>query len=269
MINVTALRLLVLSDPHIVTTPVAEMKGIDPLARLNLALDTALCDGEPPDLMVITGDLIMDGKAESYSLLWQTLKARGIPVCLLPGNHDKPDLLKKNLPDSTFQYLGSVRLPGWILIFLDSLLPGSHEGFIGPEEMARAEAVMRESPDTPAMLFAHVGPVDFCPHTDCNLQNRKAFLNWILAHPQIRGMVWGHGHCAGDKYIGGCRMMMTPSTSVILSHPQKDVAWEGKDFMAVHKLDPKRIGYRWIGLMPGGEIGTQVRWLTGPEKEGR
>ena len=99
----TGKTIMLVSDIHVMAPELLESKGeaytkylsIDPklleysVEVLNNVVDEAL--KQKPDLVIIPGDLTKDGELVSHQLVANTLKqlrTAGIPVVVVPGNHD-------------------------------------------------------------------------------------------------------------------------------------------------------------------------------------
>ena len=128
-------RIMVISDPHVI--PQTE---IDKQANFDTYMDTqrkmlqlsepiwhALLDTAlkyKPDLVLIPGDLTKDGEEASHDTVSagiHRLEAAGIPVLVIPGNHDIPGENWETLYSGTFQ--DAVKDPG-SHSFAKEALPG-------------------------------------------------------------------------------------------------------------------------------------------------
>ena len=119
-----AVRLLQLSDPHLLADPQGWLHGCQPNALLAAALKQALPPGAAPfDLLLISGDLCQDESWGGYVRLGQLLSARDWPVALLPGNHDHPSLLRAALGRQAVIAPAAIDLGDWRLLLLDTHLP--------------------------------------------------------------------------------------------------------------------------------------------------
>ncbi len=88
-----------------------------------------------PDLVVLTGDLVDEGRPEEYEMLRKILAALPIPYLVIPGNHDDRDNLRNAFADHAYlprqgplHYCVDdhpVRIIG-----LDSTVSGAHHGHI-------------------------------------------------------------------------------------------------------------------------------------------
>src|SRR5262249_9138046 len=82
------LRIMHITDTHIIAEPGAEVYGVDSFAALESLLAVMQRDPWTPHLLIATGDLSEDGSAVSYQRLRSLLTSVGLPVYCIPGNHD-------------------------------------------------------------------------------------------------------------------------------------------------------------------------------------
>ena len=113
-------RLVQITDCHLVADPVALLRGVDTGATLAAVIERVRAEAPPPDLVLATGDLSQDGSVESYRRLKVLFARLDAPVHCLPGNHDDPATLSAVLPgDGVHVGRGIVR-GNWQIVFLDS-----------------------------------------------------------------------------------------------------------------------------------------------------
>ena len=153
-----------------------------------------------PDVVIITGDLTDCGLAAEYKLLAGLLRRYlPMPVHVIPGNHDRRDVLLANLPGvqchrGIIQYaveLGPVRL-----VMLDSVVPGAGHGSMDGGRLEWLDHTLSQAPDRPTMIGMHHPPF-LCgiTHLDSiNLRDYEAFTALIARHPQVERIVCGHHH---------------------------------------------------------------------------
>lgn len=51
-----------------------------------------------PDLVLISGDLVDEGRPDEYEMLVELLRPLAIPFVVLPGNHDDSDGFRRAFP---------------------------------------------------------------------------------------------------------------------------------------------------------------------------
>ena len=194
------MRLLQLSDPHLLADPRGHYRERNPLALLELALSEAGC--EPHDLLLISGDLCQDETWQGYVRLRELLQRRealGIPpapVALLPGNHDHPALLRSALGRQALIAPAVVALKGCRLVLLDSHRAGCTGGWIGPRQLAWLSEQLGVDPQSPSLVAVHHPPV---PIGDAGmdaigLHDGPALLEVLQAVPALQAVIFGHVH---------------------------------------------------------------------------
>jgi Icc protein len=214
-----AIRLLQLSDPHLLADPRGHCRGLPPLACLQGALERSIAAiGGPPDLLLISGDLCHDESWGGYVRLREALAGlmSRVPVALLPGNHDHPLLLKSVLGRAAFQAPAWLEVGSWGIALLDSHLPGRAEGLLDADRLSWLEARLRHH-QGPVLLALHHHPVDIGdPLFDAiALRDSRPLHNLVARNDAIRVIVFGHihQHWSGRLALGsGPALLGCPST---------------------------------------------------------
>nr|MCU0235318.1 metallophosphoesterase [Thermoanaerobaculales bacterium] len=199
------IRLLQLTDTHLMADPAASLRGVRTQPSLEACLALARRRHLPADLIAVTGDLVQDEPA-AYGSLELLLDDLGAPVLLVPGNHDVPDELVRRLSHPPFQ-VGGVWLVGrWAIVMLDTWFAGSNdgEGQLGADELARLDATLQAHREQHALVCLHHPPVSMeAPGLDAlGLLDAEPFLAILDRHPQVRGVAWGHAHQSLDLFRG-------------------------------------------------------------------
>jgi len=213
---VPPLRLLQLSDPHLLADPTGHLRGRRPATLLQHGLQQALAQlravGAFPDQLLISGDLCQDESWGGYRRLGEILRSelpesRPAPTpdgmaapILLAGNHDHPQLLRAALGRQARIAPGLWPLepaPGWSLLALDSHCAGREGGRLDPAQWAWLEEVLSTPPEGEPLLVAlHHPPLAIGdPGFDAiGLGEGERLLALLAASPRVRGLVFGHVH---------------------------------------------------------------------------
>ena len=258
--NIEPLRVLQLSDMHILAEAKATLYGVDSFAAFKSLLTIMQSDSWKPHVAIATGDLSQDGSAESYRRLRRLLTPLEFPVYCVPGNHDDVPTMDAHLKGGSIFVERFVRLESWHIVFLNSQVPGEEHGALSDNELAALEETLRLAPSCPTLVALHHGPLSPCPMPQCQLQNADALLAILSRQSQVSGVISGHIHCEVDKHHRGVRMMVTPSTFLHADHPSGTEVREWSKLEEPHAFDPGRRGVRRLELYPDGQIDTRVIW---------
>ncbi|GAB6048861.1 3',5'-cyclic-AMP phosphodiesterase [Methyloparacoccus murrellii] len=246
------IRLLQLTDFHLRKAPGDTLLGVDTERSFRETLAAALADGTPPDLALLTGDLVQDACPETYMRLASLLADLPCQAWCLPGNHDDPALLARHLAGGRLHVQPQILLPDWQIICLDSTVPGSPKGRLSAAQLATLASLLEQQPERHALIALHHHPVPSGSAwmDTMQLENTGAFFEQLSRHPQVRGIVFGHIHQVLDEELNGIRLLGSPSTCFQFGPRQADFG-----------LDAVPPGYRWIELREDGTLATVVRRL--------
>lgn len=227
--DATPYLLVQLSDLHI-TRPGTLISGrIDTAAALRHAVERVLAIRPRPVAVLATGDLVDAGHPAEYARLRELLQPlldAGLPLALLPGNHDERRALQAAFAGTTGVHLGdadapaiqyALDLPGPLrLVVLDSLQSGRPEGGLDEARLAQAEALLSARPDLPTLVALHHPPHASglaVMDTMALQQGLAAFEALIAAHPQVQLVACGHLHRMTLGRIAHAPAVTAPSTA--------------------------------------------------------
>jgi 3',5'-cyclic AMP phosphodiesterase CpdA len=227
--DATPYLLVQLSDPHI-TRPGRLLSGrIDTAAALRHAVARVLKLVPRPVAVLLSGDLVDQGHPAEYAHLQELLAPlveAGLPLALLPGNHDERGALQAAFAGQPGVHCGApgaaavqyaLDLPGPLrLVVLDSLVPGRPEGGFDDAKLAQAQALLAERPSMPTLVALHHPPhmTGLAGMDTMALQQGLAgFEALIAAHPQVQRVVCGHLHRMTLGRIAHTAVISAPSTA--------------------------------------------------------
>ena len=156
------IKLIWLTDLHLVEGGRDWPQGIDPLARLRACLEEVRALHADAARIVVSGDLIQLRHPAAYSLLRAELEQMPMPARLLVGNHDDRDAVLHAFPelhhvDGFVQ--GADDLAGARLLYLDTLAAdGKHHGELCPVRMRWIEGQISAADARPLLIFQHHPP---------------------------------------------------------------------------------------------------------------
>src|SRR5438132_728794 len=118
-----------------------------------------------PDAVIASGDLTDHGRAEEYDTLREILSALIPPVFVIPGNHDRREVLLKAFagegymppPDAPFVNYAIDRFP-LRLVGVDTTVPGQNHGMMSEERLRWLDDKLGARPDSPTLIFMHHPP---------------------------------------------------------------------------------------------------------------
>jgi 3',5'-cyclic-AMP phosphodiesterase len=255
------MRLLQLSDPHLLADPAASYRGRRPFPLLAEALRQGAALDPPPHLLLISGDLCQDESWAGYVHLRQLLETWPTPVALLSGNHDHPQLLRAALGRRAVLAPALLDLGGCRLALLDSHQAGRDGGALGQRQLQWLAAALQrgaEGPPRPLLVTVHHPPVPIGdPGMDAiALDDGDALLALLRPIPSLLGLLFGHVHQHWRGELPGrpgLPLLGCPSTLCGFGPVQPCPLGRADD-----------PGGRWLELGAGGLRERLLRW-TAPD----
>lgn len=209
------------SDLHVVAGA-CNGEGIDTAGGLERCVRHLRALDRPPDLLVASGDLVDHGEPGEYARLRGMLATVGVPLRLMPGNHDRRAPLRQVFADHDYlggsgrmHYHHDVR--GLRVIALDSLIEGRDGGDLDDEQLRWLDGLLAAQPALPVLIFMHHPPAA----TGFSRMDRIAVaaesaerLGAIVArHRQVKAVLCGHVHRGVQRLWQGALLSVCPSTA--------------------------------------------------------
>jgi 3',5'-cyclic AMP phosphodiesterase CpdA len=209
------------SDLH-VTAGERTGEGIDTADGVGRCIRHLLALDRPPDLLVASGDLVDRGEAREYARLRDMLEPVGVPLCLMPGNHDRRAPLREVFADH--RYLGAGGrmhyhrdLRGLRVIALDSVIEGRDGGDLGEEQLRWLDGLLADAQALPVLIFLHHPPAatGFSRMDRIALapQCATALAAIVARHRQVRAVLTGHVHRGVQRLWQGTLLSVCPSAA--------------------------------------------------------
>jgi len=256
------MRVVQITDLHLLPDNGSRLYGVDTMASLELVLEKIMELPEPAEAIIATGDLAEDGSEESYARLRQRLARLGVPVYVLPGNHDDPAAMRATLVGDGVYFQRAAQFGDWTILFVNSKVTGEDHGFVGTEELCMLENQIAGAGDASIVVALHHTPVPRCPSSGCQLGNATEFLELLRGHRAVKATIAGHTHTTVEAVCDGLVLYTTPSTFAQMSHAELDDHVDHEDFLASHSLDVSTQGFRVLDLMPDGRFTSKVHTTT-------
>jgi len=201
-------RLLQISDPHLFGPAEAALRGVVTRRSLESVLRHARAHHWNAAAILLTGDLVNDDP-EGYAVVRELLGDLGKPVWCLPGNHDDPAIMRRELDLPPFVVGGHHDLGAWRVVMLDSCVPGKSHGQLSAAELARLENALATAGERQVLIGLHHHPLPMGSRwiDKVALRNPEDFYAITDRYAQVRVVVWGHVHdlCAVPAPLGALR----------------------------------------------------------------
>lgn len=211
-----------LTDLHVVAPGRLAYGVVDTGDCLAAAVRRVLTLDPRPDLLVLTGDLTYDGAPAEYSHLRDLLQPLPMPWRVIPGNHDRREVLRATLPTTCCPAGAVVDRLCWCedhgplrIIALDSLIEGESHGALDAAQLAWLDARLVEAPHRPTLVLVHHPPLPSgIAHMDRIGLHDPAPLGVVLArHRQVERLLCGHVHRTILWRWAGTLVSVAPSTA--------------------------------------------------------
>ncbi|MHA7772636.1 phosphodiesterase [Roseibium sp. M-1] len=173
-----------------------------------------------PDALVVTGDLTDGSDPREYAVARSLFSRVGMPVYLIPGNHDSTDGMRRAMadypgisdnPDGKICYaadIGDVRL-----IALDTHLPNDPRGRLGTAQLEWLDARLEESAKPTLIALHHPPALSGIGHMDAiGLSDADALAEVVSSHRHVERFLCGHLHRPIIAGFAGKIMTLAPST---------------------------------------------------------
>lgn len=247
-------RLLHLSDLHVVATGTRASGVLDTNALLRAAIDTLserLTSIGPIDAVLVTGDISDDGSADSYAVAKAQLARLGLPVFVIPGNHDRRAAFREAFADTVpmpddgpLDWV--VEVLGTRIVGLDTLVEGQGGGQLRAQSLNHLAEALDQSEGRPVVVALHHPPlrtgIRFMDAI--GLEDVKALEGILRRHDGPLRVLAGHVHGVYHGMLGGHPVVTAPSTCSAFALDQREEAPVG--FM----LGP--LGFAVLDTAPGG-----------------
>lgn len=249
------IRLVQISDTHLEPEEGGTLLGMDTDRSLRYVLDLVQRDNARIDLMLATGDISTHGTPQAYQRFANYMQSFDAPVVWLPGNHDDNAVMAEHC-GSEEAMAGHIVIGDWLIIMLDSTIPRQVGGRVEQAELDRMASLAAQYADKHVLVACHHPPLMIdCEWIDPQrISNGEAFLDAVVALPNVKLLICGHIHQHWETSYRGLPIMSTPSTCIQFKPLQEDFI-----------LDELSPGYRWFDLCADGTFRTGISRVEGVE----
>src|ERR1700746_1372565 len=154
----SVLRLVQFTDPHLYGSENESLRGVPTLPALTAALAHARARAWPPRALLGAGDIVQDDPG-GYTHFRRVFAELGLPVLCLPGNHDEPEAMRRELAREPFVLANFFDLGRWRIVLLDSCIPGAASGALSAPSLAALEQALATAGTRHCLVCLHHHPV--------------------------------------------------------------------------------------------------------------
>ena len=171
-----------------------------------------------PDMVLVTGDLVEHPGPTTYSHFRDLIAPLKMPVYLMPGNHDDPEIMWSFFRDTPmfpakpphFQY--AIEHNPFRILMLNSHYDNSELPYYGERRLAWLDEALSAS-DLPTLIAIHHPPmktgIEFIDMVGAQWYTDLAEV--LQRHPQVLKIICGHGHIDLQGRLGNIPVQMVGS----------------------------------------------------------
>jgi hypothetical protein len=189
---------------------------VEAVSNLEWAIKEINAVSPQPACILVTGDLIMEGRAEELAVYAKTVKgaSSSVPLYALPASHDLPD--EEHTQDWE-RLIGPLRqrvdAGGLSLVLWDEFDRGNYKDWkamMSPAKRAWLEQAFRESHGRPVVVAQHAPPLPINRnyHDVWRDSNADELLDFLRQH-KVLSVITGHWHRNGEWTARGVRIINT------------------------------------------------------------
>jgi Icc protein len=211
------MKIIQLTDCHLFSDPNEILRGENCCETLTKVLKEVRSQIAPDDILAFTGDLADSAEPAAYAHFKKLVSDIPNLKLILPGNHDDPQVLLRELGDIPHNRCGAGILEhaDCVIVTLDSTIAGEIHGALGDSQLHlinEAVAVARAS-HKPVLILVHHQTLPVDGYMDrYSIRNADALLKTLDDCPEVRAVVCGHIHQEFDEMRGHVRFIGSPST---------------------------------------------------------
>lgn len=217
------MRIVQISDSHI------SLDHPERTRDLEACVDYINASPLQPDVVVHTGDVAHNGRADEYATARTILERLAAPYFVLAGNRDKRRELIEAFCDDAHLRVGmdfvqyAVDRFATRLIVVDTLSEESNKGRLCGERLADLSRMLAADTTRPAAVFLHHPPFDVTVAPDPFQFEQRAEAEAVVAelarHRHVIGLYCGHIHRGFETHVGELPASVVSSVAV-------DVRWD-------------------------------------------
>ena len=183
------------------------------VVKVQRAVSAVAAMETPPDAVLVSGDVADVPEPEVYARARELLEAAGLPLLVIPGNHDDRDLLV-----AAFGPLPAAATAGELrVVTADTSRPGRADGRLEEADLEQLDAELARDTHTPTVLAMHHPPVltglRALDAIGLPAGDRAALHRLLDRHPQVHTVACGHVHRTMTTALGRAAVLICPGVS--------------------------------------------------------
>ncbi len=194
------MQILQITDPHLYGSATGRLRGVETDPSLHAVLDDAFA--RLPDYSRGAGHRRFGAGRQAPAICAFAASSATLtkPVLCVPGNHDEPEAMRKELNGAPFQICGTHEIGDWHFIMLDSYDPGPCRRPPDARVNSRVSTPRWRAPRNMPWCACIITPSPWAAAgwTPSALPTPASFWRIIDAHAHVRAVVWGHVHQVYD-----------------------------------------------------------------------
>ena len=212
------MKIIHLTDPHIIGAVRANLFGLNPTDRLKKAIKSINRDHSDAKFIAITGDLADNATRKAYKNYKHIIGSSKIPVYSILGNHDNRGFFKEvftEFKNNDFIQF-DIAIKDCAFIFLDTLDSGNMNGLLCSKRYEWLKDKLKKYKKHNVYIFMHHHPVECGLYefdTTARFKNKSKFWKILGKYKNIRHISFGHLHRIMTATRDGVSMHCTRSTA--------------------------------------------------------
>jgi predicted phosphodiesterase len=222
-VPVDAARIALLSDSHIDAKEETIKNGVQMAANLKQVVADVLAARPRPVVAVVCGDLaVTKGLAGDYAMLvklLEPLRAAGIPLALMLGNHDDRAVFWEAVPKPEGErplgdkHVAAIETDHATLLLTDSLdKVNVTPGLLGSGQLGWLAKSLDAKADKPALVFTHHNR-NLAEKGVSGITDSAEFWKAVAPRNRVKAHIFGHTHTWKLSEHDGIHEINLPPTS--------------------------------------------------------
>ncbi len=203
-----------------------------------------------PDVIVHTGDIVHNGRADEYAQAVATLAKARAPVYVMVGNKDDRGNLLKAFAGCGYLGANSEFVDYAVedfpvrLVMLDTLNPSSNKGDFCSKRVARLKEMIDAETTKPIAVFTHHPPFEVPvgpePHHFDSREAMADLTDTLQSSGRVIAVFCGHVHRFAHGNIGDIAASVVTAISTTLRKGEYPAEADARPLYHLHRFDPKR-----------------------------